>query len=86
MIVLNGYSIPLSDRVLISLHTFCVRSGGMVKKSEELARILQLGQDKVDRYHDKKAFGGYSSFFSHEENRKLRLTSEGIISVCSPLS
>lgn len=72
--------------VLISLHNLCAPSGGIVKKSEELARILQVGQDKVNRYNDKKAFDGYSSFFDHEENRKLRLISEGIISVCSPLN
>jgi hypothetical protein len=87
MIDLNEYESPMSERVLISLHNLCATSGDMAKKGEELAQILQTGQDEINRNLDKHISDGYvEGFYDNEGNRRFWLTSKGIIRVCSLFS
>jgi hypothetical protein len=87
MIELTEYDLPLSERLLISLHNLCATSGDMAKKSEELAQILQTSIDEVNQNLDKHISGGYvASFYDNEGNRRFYLTNTGIIRVCSLFS
>jgi hypothetical protein len=87
MIELTEHDLPLSERLLISLHNLCATSGDMAKKSEELAQMLQTSIEEVDRNLDKHVSGGYvASFYDNEGNRRFYLTSTGIIRVCSLFS
>ena len=84
---LNEYDLPLSERLLVSLHNLCATSGGMAKKSVELAQILQTGIDEVNQNLDKHVSSGYvAAFYDHEGNKRFYLTSTGIIRVCSLFS
>jgi hypothetical protein len=87
MIELAEYDLPVSERVLISLHNLCATSGDMARKSEELAQTLQTSTDEVNQNLDQHISGGYvASFFDNEGNRRFYLTNTGIIRVCSLFS
>jgi len=87
MIKLNDYYLPLSERLLISLHNLCATSGEMAKKSGELAQILQTSADEVNQSLDRHVSDGYvSAFYDNEGNRRFYLTGTGIIRVCSLFS
>lgn len=87
MIKLNDYNLPLSEKVLISLHNLCATSGEMAKKSGELAQILQASTDEVSQNLEKHVSDGYvAAFQDNEGNRRFYLTRTGIIRVCSLFS
>jgi hypothetical protein len=87
MINLNEYDLPLSERLLITMHNLCATSGDMAKKSEELAQILQTGIDEVNQNLDRHVSDGYLvAFNDNEGNRRFYLTNTGIIRVCSLFS
>lgn len=87
MIKLNDYNLPLSERLLISLHNLCATSGEMAKKSDELAQFLQASTDEVNQSLDRHVSDGYVvSFCDNEGNRRFYLTRTGIIRVCSLFS
>lgn len=87
MIKLNDYNLPLSEKVLISLHNLCATSGEMAKKSWELAQILQASTDEVSQNLEKHVSDGYvAAFQDNEGNRRFYLTRTGIIRVCSLFS
>lgn len=84
---LNDYNLPLSEKVLISLHNLCATSGEMAKKSWELAQILQASTDEVSQNLEKHVSDGYvAAFQDNEGNRRFYLTRTGIIRVCSLFS
>jgi hypothetical protein len=87
MINLNEYDLPLSERLLITLHNLCATSGDMAKKSGELAEILHAGTEEVNQNLDKHVSDGYIAAFTDSEgNRRFHLTNTGIIRVCSLFS
>jgi hypothetical protein len=87
MVILNEYDLPLSERILISLHNLCATRGEMARKSGDLAQILQTGVDEINQSLDKHVSDGYVAFFcDNEGNRRFYLTSTGIIRVCSLFS
>jgi hypothetical protein len=87
MINLNEYDLPLSERLLITLHNLCATSGDMARKSGELAEILHTGIDEVNQNLDKHVSDGYvAAFTDNEGNRRFYLTNTGIIRVCSLFS
>lgn len=84
---LSGYELPLSERVLISLHNLCATSGQMAVKSDEVARALQAGVNEVNQNMERYVNEGYvSAFHDNDGNRRFFLTSRGIIRVCSLFS
>ena len=84
---MNEYDLPLSERLLITLHNLCATSGNMAKKSGELAQILQTSIDEVNQNMDKHVSDGYvAAFTDNEGNRRFYLTNTGIIRVCSLFS
>jgi hypothetical protein len=87
MIELTQYDLPLSERLLISLHNLCATSTNTTKKSEELAQILNTSIDEVNHNLDQYISGGYVAFFcDNEGNRRFFLTNTGTIRVCAPFS
>jgi hypothetical protein len=87
MMKLNDYNLPLSERLLISLHNFCATSGEMAKKSDELAQILQASTDEVNQNLNRHVSDGYvDAYYDNEGNRRFYLTRTGIIRVCSLFS
>lgn len=84
---LSGYDLPLSERVLVSLHNLCATSGQMAVKSDEVARALQVDVNEVNQNLERYVSEGYvSAFQDNEGNRRFYLTSTGIIRVCSLFS
>ena len=84
---MTEYDLPLSERLLISLHNLCAASGDMAKKSEDLAQILQTSTDEVNRNLDQHISGGYVAFFyDNEGNRRFYLTNMRMIRICSLFS
>jgi len=87
MIKLSEYDLPLSERLLITLHNLCATNGDMARKSDELVQILQTGTDEVNQNLNKLISEGYvADFTDNERNRKFYLTSTGIIRVSSLFS
>jgi DNA-binding MarR family transcriptional regulator len=87
MIDLNEYDLPLSERLLITLHNLCATSGEMARKGGELAEILHAGMNEVNQNLDKHVSDGYvATFTDNEGNRRVYLTNTGIIRVCSLFS
>lgn len=87
MIDLNEYDLPLSERVLITLHNLCATSGEMARKSGELAEILHTSIDEINQNLDRHVSDGYvAAFADNEGNRKFFLKNTGIIRVCSLFS
>ena len=87
MIMLSEYELPLSERLLITLHNLCATYGDMARKSDELVQILQTGTDEVNQNLNKLISEGYvADFTDNERNRKFYLTSTGIIRVSSLFS
>lgn len=84
---LSGYDLPLSERVLISLHNLCATSSHMAVKSDELARAIQIDINEVNQNLERYISEGYvSAFHDNEGNRRFYLTNTGIIRVCSLFS
>jgi DNA-binding MarR family transcriptional regulator len=87
MVELSDYNLPLSERILISLHNLCATSNQMAVRSDELARILQVDVNEVNQNLDRFISEGYiSAFHDNEGNRRFYLTNTGIIRVCSLFS
>jgi hypothetical protein len=87
MMNLTEFDLPLSERLLITLHNLCATSGEMARKSAELAQFLQTGTDEVNQSLDKHVSDGYvAAYNDNEGNRRFYLTNTGIIRVCSLFS
>jgi len=87
MIRLSEYDLPLSERLLITLHNLCATNGDMAKKSDELVQILQTSMDEVNENLNRHISDGYvAAFTDNEGNRRFYLTNTGIIRVCSLFS
>jgi hypothetical protein len=87
MIKLTEYDLPMSERLLISLHNLRATSSNMAKKGEDLAQILQTSIYEVNQNLDQHISGGYVTFFyDNEGNRRFYLTNTGIIRVCALFS
>jgi hypothetical protein len=84
---LTELGVSLSERVLITLHNLCATRGEWARGSDELAQVLQVDVNEVNRILDGYVSEGYVvSFADHEGNKRYHLTSTGIIRVCSSFS
>jgi len=84
---LTEFSLPLSEKLLMTLHNLCATSGEWARRSDELAQILQADVNEVNQILDRHISEGYVvSFTDHEGNKKYHLTNTGIIRVCSLFS
>ena len=81
---MSDKSLPISERLLMTLHNLCATVPSMAKKSDELAQILQIDRNVVDNLLNKHESEGYAtSFTDNEGHRRYYLTGIGVIKVCT---
>lgn len=76
--------LPLSEKLLQTLHNLCATAPDLARKSEELAQVLQLDVNQVENILDNYGLEGYVESFNDSEGKKrYYLTGSGIIKVCA---
>lgn len=76
--------LPLSEKILQTLHNLCATAPDLARKSEELAQVMQLDITEVERILDNYGLEGYlESFTDNEGKKRYYLTGRGIIKVCA---
>lgn len=76
--------LPLSEKLLQTLHNLCATAPDLARKSEELAQVLQLDVNQVENILDNYGREGYVESFNDSEGKKrYYLTGSGIIKVCA---
>jgi DNA-binding PadR family transcriptional regulator len=84
---LNEHELPLSERILITLHNLGATTADMAKKADELAQFVQADINEINPILDRLVSEGYaSSLINGGGNKKHYLTRTGIIRVCSLFS
>lgn len=78
---------PLSDRVLLTMHNLCLVRPEIAKTGEEIANVIQLSVDQVfSTLHSQEADGYVKSHVDADGVTKYYLTGSGILKVCSSFS
>jgi DNA-binding MarR family transcriptional regulator len=76
--------LPISEKLLQTLHNLCATASDLARRSEELAQVLQLDSNDVENILDSYGVEGYvKSFRDHEGKKRYYLTGSGIIKVCA---
>lgn len=76
--------LPISEKLLQTLHNLCATAPDLARRSEELARVMQLDIAEVEQILDDYSLEGHvKSFTDNEGKRRYYLTSRGIIKVCA---
>jgi len=76
--------LPISEKLLQTLHNLCATAPDLARRSEELAQVLQLDSAEVERILDGCCCEGYvESFTDGQGKRWYYLTGRGIIKVCA---
>ena len=76
--------LPLSEKILQTLHNLCATAPDLARRSEEVAQILQISMDDVEKTLDNYKLEGFvEGFADNEGKRRYYLTGRGIIKVCA---
>lgn len=76
--------LPISEKILQTLHNLCATAPDLARRSEELAQVLQLDLTEVERILDNYGLDGYvESFTDNDGKKRYYLTGSGIIKVCA---
>jgi predicted transcriptional regulator len=76
--------LPLSEKILQTLHNLCATAPDLARRSEEVAQVLQISVDEVEKTLDNYKLEGFvESFADNEGKRRYYLTGRGIIKVCA---
>ena len=76
--------LPLSEKILQTLHNLCATSPDLARRSEELSHVLQVDMNEVERIlDDYKRQGFAESFTDNEGKKRYYLTGSGIIKICA---
>ena len=76
--------LPISEKLLQTLHNLCATAPDLARRSEELAGVLQLDLAEVEGILDSYGSEGYVERFEDNEGKKrYYLTGKGIIKVCA---
>jgi hypothetical protein len=79
-----GQELPLSERILQTLHNLCATAPDLARRSEELAQVLQIDLGEMERILEgHKAERFVESFVDSEGKKRYYLTGSGIIKVCA---
>lgn len=77
-------NIPISEKVLLILHSLCAVKPEIAKTGDELSNYVQVAVDRIGGMLDKHEEEGYvNSYVDHYGAKKYYLTGRGIIKVCS---
>lgn len=75
---------PLSEKILQTLHNLCATAPDLARRSEELAQVLQIDLGEVERILDNyKSEGFAESLTDNEGKKRYYVTGRGIIKVCA---
>jgi hypothetical protein len=76
--------LPLSEKILQTLHNLCATAPDLARRSEEVAQVLQIDINELERILDGyKSEGFAQSFTDNEGKKRYYLTGSGIIKVCA---
>ena len=76
--------LPISEKILQTLHNLCATAPDLARRSEELAHVMQLDLHKVEQILDNYGLEGHlESFTDNDGKRRFYLTGKGIIKVCA---
>lgn len=76
--------LPLSEKILQTLHNLCATSPELARRSEELSQVLQIDLGEVERTLDNYKSEGFVESFTDNEGKKCYyVTGSGIIKVCA---
>lgn len=76
--------LPLSEKILQTLHNLCATAPDLARRSEELSQVMQIDLGEVERVLDGYKTDGFAESFSDNEGKKrYYLTGRGIIKVCA---
>jgi transcription initiation factor IIE alpha subunit len=76
--------LPLPERILQTLHNLCATAPDLARKSEELAQVLQINVNELERILDDYKREGFAECFTDNEGKKrYYLTGSGIIKICA---
>jgi hypothetical protein len=76
--------LPLSEKILQTLHNLCATAPDLARKSEELSQVLGVDLNELERILDNfKTEGFTQSFTDNEGKKRYYLTGSGIIKVCA---
>lgn len=75
--------LPLSEKILQTLHNLCGTAPDLARRSEELSQVLQVDLGELERIMDNYKLQGFAeSFVDNEGKKRYYLTGSGIIKVC----
>jgi len=76
--------LPLSEKILQTLHNLCATAPDLARRSEELSQVLGVDLAELERILDDYKRGGFAeSFVDNEGKKRYYLTGSGIIKVCA---
>ena len=76
--------LPLSEKILQTLHNLCATAPDLARRSEELAQVLQIDLNEVEKILDNyKAEGFVEALTDNEGKKRYYVTGRGIIKVCA---
>ncbi len=76
--------LPLSERILQTLHNLCATAPELARRSEELSQVLQIDVGELERLLDDYRNQGFAqSYVDNEGKKRYYLTGSGIIKVCA---
>jgi hypothetical protein len=76
--------LPLSEKILQTLHNLCATAPDLARRSEELAQVLQIDIGEVEKTLDNYKLEGFvDGFMDNEGKKRYYLTGRGIIKVCA---
>jgi hypothetical protein len=76
--------LPLPEKILQTLHNLCATAPDLARRSEELAQVLQINVDELERILDDYKHEGFAESFTDPEGKKrYYLTGSGIIKICA---
>jgi hypothetical protein len=76
--------LPLSEKILQTLHNLCATAPDLARKSEELSQVMGVNLNELEGILDNfKAQGFAQSFTDNEGKKRYYLTGSGIIKVCA---
>jgi hypothetical protein len=76
--------LPVSEKILQTLHNLCATAPDLARRSEELSQVLQIDLTEIEKVLDNYRLEGFAeSFVDNEGKKRYYLTGSGIIKVCA---
>lgn len=76
--------LPLSEKILQTLHNLCATAPDLARRSDELAQVLGVDLTELEKILDNHRVEGFAESFTDNEGKKrYYLTGSGIIKVCA---